>query len=660
MRLVRRCLRPVALILTLAYAAAHEGGRENQKPTKAERDLRDARKYQDRALKKLKAAGRYTCCVKPACRLCLRNGSCNCAANVAKGKGACGECVGGWLNRRGAMPGVDPKSVKLLSSDEQKLPEAARPAPTLEEALADLRRAQESLVRAKRTLIAEKRYGCCVRGGCDECAFEAECPCGKDLAEKTGKGVCGHCADGWHARRGAFSGIDVAEVKLAPMDSMFEGMNPGTAESGWYASGTSQMPRSSPLWMLHRRVNNWSLMLGGQAFLIHTNQTGPRGRDKLFSANWFMPMAARRVGPGTLMLRSMFSLEPLTVTHRRYPMLFQGGETAFDIPIINGQHPHDFFMELGASYNWRVTERVALNFYGGPRGEPTLGPTAYPHRLSASESPLAVLAHHYQDSTHIASNVVAAGLTVGPVTLEASGFHGREPSEHRRWKLTNGPIDSFATRLTVNPTRQWSAQYSIGRINNRELTHPLRDTFRQSASLSHMRRLASGHWATTAIWGRSHDLAFTQLPAVLAAAAPRPAAAATAKDGSPPDRREHSVLFPTRIPGYIYNSYLIESTALLRNKHWVWGRAESTDKDSLLLFREEPFVRLVEEQRYTRLQAFTLGYGHELPPITRGVCSSLGGQLTVHRTPANLAEIYGRRPLGIQVYLRTRLGSGCQ
>ena len=36
-----------------------------------------------------------------------------------------------------------------------------------------------------------------------------------------------------------------------------------------------------------------------------------------------------------------------------------------------------------------------------------MGPSAYPHRASASENPVAALGHHLQDSTHIADDVIA-------------------------------------------------------------------------------------------------------------------------------------------------------------------------------------------------------------------------------------------------------------
>jgi hypothetical protein len=71
---------------------------------------------------------------------------------------------------------------------------------------------------------------------------------------------------------------------------------PGVENSaGFLASGTSIEPRttseSSP--MLHGSLGNWTVMFHGNAFLADIQQTGPRGRDKLFSANWVMPMLTR-------------------------------------------------------------------------------------------------------------------------------------------------------------------------------------------------------------------------------------------------------------------------------------------------------------------------------------------------------------------------------
>jgi hypothetical protein len=114
------------------------------------------------------------------------------------------------------------------------------------------------------------------------------------------------------------------------------------------------------------------------------------------------------------------------------------------------------------------------------------------------------------------------------------------------------------------------------------------------------------------------------------------------------------VLVPTPVRGQKYNAYTAESTALLGKKHWVWGRAELTDKDSLLLFEEAPFVRLLEEYRYTRVKAFTTGYSYELPAVGGFLKPALGGQAQFFRLPQNLAPVYGQAPRAMQVWLRLR------
>src|SRR5260370_29112495 len=255
------------------------------------------------------------------------------------------------------------------------------------------------------------------------------------------------------------------------------------------SSGTDAQPNSTPTPMLMSMKGNWMLMLHGVAFLSEQQQSGERGGDKLFSTNWIMPMAQRKFGKSTLTLRAMLSFEPATITKRYYPELFQQGETAFGKPIVDGQHPHNFLMEVAALYDLRLGEKSLLSFYVAPVGDPAMGPTAFPHRSSASENPLAALGHHLQDSTHIASDVLTVGLTYRWVRLEASGFHGREPDE-RRWNIDSGKIDSWSTRLTINPAQNWSGQYSITRLRSPEELNPREDVLRMTASIMYNRPLS--------------------------------------------------------------------------------------------------------------------------------------------------------------------------
>jgi hypothetical protein len=246
-----------------------------------------------------------------------------------------------------------------------------------------------------------------------------------------------------------------------------------------------------------------------------------------------------------------------------------------------------------------------------------------------------------QDSTHIAANVVTLGANYGPLTLEASGFHGREPDE-KRWGIEGGAIDSFTARVTVTPGSRWSGQFSMGRINQREATHPLRPSLRSTASLMYVRPLGNGTWATSLIWGRNNDLSYTQTPNI--PVLPRGI------------RPLHIVSVPTRIPQQLYNSYLAETTLRLK-RNWFWGRAESADRDSTFFYEESPFVLLVDEQRLARVQAYTTGYERELPWHLRYATAGMGGQVTFYHVPPFLDPIYGSHQVGVQLFFKVRLGS---
>ncbi len=155
------------------------------------------------------------------------------------------------------------------------------------------------------------------------------------------------------------------------------------------SSGTSLEPESNAPPMLMRMSGKWMEMLHGEIIAAEQQQTGPRGRDKLYSVNWVMPMFQRPTDHGQWTFVGMFSLEPATITGRYYPELFQQGETAFGKAIVDGQHPHDLFMELAAIYDLKFGNRGVATFYAAPVGDPSLGPVAFPHRTSAESDPLA-------------------------------------------------------------------------------------------------------------------------------------------------------------------------------------------------------------------------------------------------------------------------------
>jgi Cu/Ag efflux protein CusF len=262
------------------------------------------------------------------------------------------------------------------------------------------------------------------------------------------------------------------------------------------ASGTGMNPAAAPMHMTMTQHGDWMLMLHGLAFVNQVIQSGPRGDDKLFSTDWIMGMADRPLGGGHLMLRSMLSLEPLTVG-KKYPELFQTGETIGGRPIIDAQHPHDFFMELAAEYAHPLTGNTIGYIYAAPFGDPSLGPIAYPHRASSSEIPQAALSHHVQDSTHIVGSVLTIGAQSGMFGYAFSGFHGREPDENR-WDIDTGKIDSWATRFTFDPSPNWTAQISTGHLKHPEAAEP-GDVQRTTASVAYSKATTIGQLDTSLV-----------------------------------------------------------------------------------------------------------------------------------------------------------------
>lgn len=341
---------------------------------------------------------------------------------------------------------------------------------------------------------------------------------------------------------------------LAQMHDMHNMQQMNSNYAGMYlmqlASGTSVNPQSWAMPMIMTKARSWQVMFMGNAFLVETQQSGPRGGDKFYSPNWFMVSASHSVGRGTFMLQTMLSAEAATVTDRQYPLLFQTGETAFGRPIVDGQHPHNLFMGLGLNYARPVGSTI-VHFYYAPVGDPALGPVAFPHRASAFELPQAALGHHWQDSTHIATNVITGALKYRKLRFEASGFHGTEPGENR-WIINWGAVNSYSGRFSVMPTRNWMLQVSAGRLVDPEREHP-GDVTRVTASAHYTR----GGWSSSFLWGRSRDT----------------------------------------------NSWLAETLLPLSRRNIVTGRFEVVDKDEL-----------VPGHDLFRITGYTAGYTRDLVP----------------------------------------------
>jgi hypothetical protein len=369
------------------------------------------------------------------------------------------------------------------------------------------------------------------------------------------------------------------------------------------ASGTSWQPASVPAheWMWMR--GGWELMAHGFIFADYNQQGGPRGEGKAESVNMGMLMEQHKLGTGTVLFREMFSAESLTSPHPGFPELFQTGESYHGEPLIDHQHPHNVFAELAALYTLPLTEKISWELYGGPSAEPALGPVTYIHRASASELPLAPLAHHLQDSTHTSFGVITTGFTIDRVKLEASAFNGHEPNE-QRWSIQLAPLDSWSGRAFVAPSRNWTAQYSIGYLVKPEALE-LGNQWRETASAEYNRPFRRGNWVTTAVWGRVHKLATDA----------------------------H------------LNSYLLESTLNFRERYYAFSRLELVDKDELL--PQAPVHPVY------RIGAYTFGGERDLVH-DRAWQLGAGADMTLYSKPGALDSAYGNYPVSFQIFLRLR------
>jgi len=371
------------------------------------------------------------------------------------------------------------------------------------------------------------------------------------------------------------------------------------------ASGTSMNPAAAPMHMTMTQRGNWMLMLHGLAFLNQVVQSGPRGGDKFFSTNWIMGMADRPLGGGHLMLRSMLSLEPITVG-KKYPELFQTGETIDNRPIIDAQHPHDFFMELAAEYAHPLTDKTIGYIYVAPFGDPSLGPVAYPHRASAAEIPQAALGHHVQDSTHIAGSVITIGAQSGMLGYAFSGFHGREPDEDR-WDIDTGRIDSWATRVSFDPSPNWTAQISTGHLRHPEAAEPA-NIQRTTASVAYSLPLTAGQWDSSIVFGHNK------------------------KD-----------------EGHSLSSLLAETVFRFQDRNYITGRGEIVDKDELFAGQSVPAA--IAGGKF-RIKALTLGYSRDVL-MMRGVVGAVGANVTGYGIPGTIRPYYGN-PHSFYVFVRVR------
>ena len=373
-------------------------------------------------------------------------------------------------------------------------------------------------------------------------------------------------------------------------------------------SGTAWLPDESPKYAIHATRGSWMLMFHENAFLQYLHDSGARGDEQGGSINWFMGMAQRNIGPGRLGLRGMFSFEPWSIRGCGYPDLLATGEECEGQTIHDLQHPHDLFMEVAAEYNAPIARDLRWQLYAAPAGEPALGPVAYPHRVSAMPNPLAPIAHHWLDSTHITYGVVTGGVYGKRWKAETSVFNGREPDEERT-DFDLAALDSVSARLWFLPTPRLAVQVSAGHLKEAEPGEdggPRVDVNRVTASATYHRQFRENSiWATTVAWGRNSE------------------------------------------PDHASNALLVESN-LTRDQRDTWfGRFEVAGKSAHDLAVPESSDGFT----VAKLQG---GFTRYLP-VWNGFQPGVGASVSLSMVPEPLKPTYGSRTnTGVAVYLTLR------
>ncbi len=362
------------------------------------------------------------------------------------------------------------------------------------------------------------------------------------------------------------------------------------------ASGTSWLPDSTRMYGISQQAGRWQLMWHGNAFAQLLYESGDRGETQAGSINWFMGMARRELAGGTFGFRGMLSAEPASIAGCGYPDLLATGEACEGAAIHDRQHPHDLFMEAAAEYERPIKGTLRWQAYAGLAGEPTLGPAAYPHRLSAMPNPLAPISHHWLDATHITFGVVTAGIFDRKWKAEGSVFNGREPDEHR-WDLDLAALDSVSGRFWFMPAPTIALQVSAGHLAEAEAGHDggaRIDVDRVTASATlHWPVRGTDLWATTVAWGMN------------------------------------------RVEGESTNAFLLESNLTREDRHTWFGRFEVVGKpahDLDMHGTEDVFTVAKLQGGYTRyFRAW-----HSLQP-------GIGGSASLGFVPQSLEPQYGGR-----------------
>lgn len=372
------------------------------------------------------------------------------------------------------------------------------------------------------------------------------------------------------------------------------------------ASGTSWIPANGGMTshgMLH--LGDW--MIHGSIDGVFTSQSGPRGDDKAFVGGMLMAMNKFSLdddGKHTVQLRGSISPDPL-MGKSGYPLLLAAGETADGVnTLVDRQHPHDFFMELSASYSYAIDDRQSVFVYGGLPGEPAFGPPAFMHRPAAMANPEAPITHHWFDSTHITFGVLTAGYVNGDFKVDVSRFRGREPDQER-YDIETGELDSSAIRFSWNPSDSWALQASWADVTSPEQLEPDVDVEKWSASAMFSENVGPGMLSLTGAFARKEDS-----------------------------------------EGVTLDAWLGEASWSPNETPWtIFSRVEAVETNELGFDHHGPIENV---------SRVTLGASYDIP-LSDTVRLAIGASANQNWTSGALSPLYDGDPTGVSAFVRLKI-----